>query len=411
MAKYGSTAAERLAAKRNNTKTVSTNPGGDAVQGGRNTVADIVAKAAGKKPATKTNSYTRPSSGSSAANPNLTAANDPRSYSKPTGGATNKPTGSTTRPYDTGVLNRPSSGSTTKPSGSSTPSYTPSYTPTYSGYNNGGLSEAQIRELQSYYGASADGKWGQNSTAAAGGLSAAEAWEKYQGGLQEEGDYETFLKRIGANDYESRLQSAVSAQVQQAVDDYNAQIAKAGVSFEDAARRAYINKMRAQRNMDQELAAGGVYGGMADSQRIATEAEYQNDLTELELQYNDTIDQLQRAITAARQAGNAQVAEQMANYLAQVQDRYAAYLEDKRTESRASGGGYVPTQQESTGGTQSAAGAGLQNYSAVKNNIMMYASRGMNAVSDRIIRQVWGQMSEAQRRDLNSTLRQNGWID
>lgn len=46
------------------------------------------------------------------------------------------------------------------------------------GYNNGALSESQIAQMQAYYGVSADGMWGPNSAAAAGGLSAAAAWQK-----------------------------------------------------------------------------------------------------------------------------------------------------------------------------------------------------------------------------------------
>ena len=49
-----------------------------------------------------------------------------------------------------------------------------------SGYNNGGLSSGQIAEMQAYYGTTADGKWGANSTAAADGMSAQEAWNAYQ---------------------------------------------------------------------------------------------------------------------------------------------------------------------------------------------------------------------------------------
>lgn len=48
------------------------------------------------------------------------------------------------------------------------------------GYNNGSLSPSQIKELQDYYGVEADGKWGKNSSAAANGWSADEAWESYQ---------------------------------------------------------------------------------------------------------------------------------------------------------------------------------------------------------------------------------------
>ena len=286
-----------------------------------------------------------------------------------------------------------------------------------SGYNNGGLSADQIRQMQEYYGTTADGLWGANSKAAAGGMSAAEAWNAYREALAQDelnGDmsWENFLDRMGGTDYEQRLRDAVNAQVQQAVNDYNRQIEQAGTSHEEAARRAYINKMLSQRNMEQELAASGVYGGMADSQRIAAEADYQNDLTDLETQYNDTMAQLRQAITAARLSGDAQIAEQMANYLSQVQSEYRNYLQERMAARQQSGGGtasYNSSGSESENVNNTPPGPGVSNYSAVKNNIMLYASRGMIGVADRLIQQAWGQMSAAQRNDVVATLRQSGW--
>lgn len=290
-----------------------------------------------------------------------------------------------------------------------------------SGYNNGGLTADQVRQMQEYYGTTADGLWGANSTAAAGGMSAAEAWNAYREALAQDelnGDmsWESFLDRMGGTDYEQRLRDAVNAQVQQAVNDYNRQIEEAGTSYEDAARRAYINKMLSRRNMDQELAASGVYGGMADSQRIAAEADYQNDLTDLETQYNDTMAQLQQAITAARLSGDAQIAEQMANYLSQVQSEYRSYMQERMAARQQSGGGTASYRSYGGGGaatqeqgSAAGTGTGLSNYNAVKNNIMLYASRGMTGVANRLIQQAWGQLSAAQQSDLAATMRQNGW--
>jgi len=288
------------------------------------------------------------------------------------------------------------------------------------GYNNGGLTADQVRQMQEYYGTTADGLWGANSTAAAGGMNAAEAWNAYREALAQDelnGDmsWENFLESMGGSDYEQRLRDAVNAQVQQAVNDYNRQIEQAGTSYEDAARRAYINKMLSRRNMDQELAASGVYGGMADSQRIAAEADYQNDLTDLEVQYNDTMAQLQQAITAARLSGDAQIAEQMANYLSQVQSEYRSYLQERMAARQQSSGGTASYQSYGGGaaaqeqGSAAGTGTGLSNYNAVKNNIMLYASRGMTGVANRLIQQAWGQLSAAQQSDLAATMRQNGW--
>lgn len=360
------------------------------------------------------------------------------------------------------------------------------------GYSNGGLSAEQIRELQAYYGTDTDGMWGGNSVAAAGGLSAREAWSAYQTALQErelenlrnslqqtgvgvggglaggqgtqtgEADigndltWEEYLELAGKADYEQKIKDAVAAQVQQAIDSYNKQIEQAASSYEDAARRAYISSMLSRRNMDQELAASGVYGGMADSQRIALEADYQNGLTDLESQYNDTVAQVRQAITSAQLAGDAQSAERMADYLSQLQSQYAQYLaqrEQERATSRLtaqeaaynsqltaqeaaydsqlaaqkatskigaqSGGTYSGSGNGSGNGSGGSGGAsgetgsgqGLtnSNYSAVKNNIMLYASRGMTGVANRIIQQAWGQMNAAQQNELVSALRSRGW--
>ena len=220
------------------------------------------------------------------------------------------------------------------------------YTPSSgTNYNNGSLTASQIKEMQDYYGVTADGMWGKNSTAAAGGLSAADAWIKYQesigqggyddyygsGGTDYSGlmSYSEYLKRVGGDDYQAAVQKAIEAQVQAATDQYNSQIENAGKDYEENARRAYINKMMSQRNMDQELAANGVYGGMADSQRIASETNYENDLTDLTNQYQSTISDLQQAITSAKLAGDAQAAEAMANYLSQIQAQYASYQNER----------------------------------------------------------------------------------
>ena len=222
-----------------------------------------------------------------------------------------------------------------------------SYTPSGSGFYNGGLSDSQIKEMQDYYGVTADGIWGSKSSSAAGGLSAADAWNAYQESLSGQGygdygydsgydysgpmSYADYLRRVGGDDYQAAVQAAIEAQVQAATDQYNSQIESAGKDYEENARRAYISKMMSQRNMDQELAANGVYGGMADSQRIASETNYENNMTDLTNQYQATIGQLQQAITSAKLAGDAQAAEAMANYLSQVQAQYASYLQNERS--------------------------------------------------------------------------------
>ena len=141
--------------------------------------------------------------------------------------------------------------------------------------------------------------------------------------------YEDYFKKVGGDVYESMVEKTIAARVQQAADAYKKQKEQAGVSYEDAARQAYINNMMSQRNLDQQLAVNGIYGGMADSQKIAMETNYQNEVADLERQYIDTLADLEQAITDARLAGDTQAAEQMASYKTAVQNQYANYLLQK----------------------------------------------------------------------------------
>lgn len=155
----------------------------------------------------------------------------------------------------------------------------------------------------------------------------------YDTGGSDAMSYEDYYKKVGGDVYESDLQKAIAARVQQAADTYNRQKEQAKTDYEDASRQAYINNMLSQRNLDQQMAASGVYGGMADSQRIAMDASYQNEVSDLEQQYIETLADLDQAITDARLAGDAQAAEQMASYKSSVQSQYANYLLQKDQEA------------------------------------------------------------------------------
>ena len=229
---------------------------------------------------------------------------------------------------------------------------------------SGGQSTEQIKELQSYYGTTPDGIWGRKSTAAAGGKSAQDAWNDYQsrqswaedtgsgydtpeGTGTDPASFSDFLHRVGGDEYEAAVQSAIAAQVQATTDEYNQQIEDAKKTYEENARRAYISKMMGQRNMDQELAANGVYGGMADSQRIASETNYENNLADMKNQFDSTVSALQQAITSAKLAGDAQSAQAMASYLSQVQSQYVSWLMDN---------GLLDARQGTAGGTGGSSG-------------------------------------------------------
>lgn len=70
-----------------------------------------------------------------------------------------------------------------------------------SGWDNGGLSADQIREMQNFYEVEADGRWGKQSTQAAGGMDAKTAWEEYQRLTGGGGDKVTFQTQDDAIRY------------------------------------------------------------------------------------------------------------------------------------------------------------------------------------------------------------------
>lgn len=117
---------------------------------------------------------------------------------------------------------------------------TKSYTGTTSGgksYNNGNLTNGQIKELQAALGVDADGKYGPGSKEAAGGLSAAEAYAKYVGGTTDGGSAPT--SNITA-DIESK---ATTFESNDALADWAYGLADAGTITEDEADKLIASNL------------------------------------------------------------------------------------------------------------------------------------------------------------------------
>lgn len=82
---------------------------------------------------------------------------------------------------DTKTDNKSDNKSDTK---NDTKTETPPQKPSTPSYDNGSLTTAQVKELQRWYGVTADGQWGAGSKKAAGGRTADEAWAYYQNNKQ-----------------------------------------------------------------------------------------------------------------------------------------------------------------------------------------------------------------------------------
>lgn len=103
------------------------------------------------------------------------------------------------------------------------------------GYSdNGNLTATQVKELQKYLGVTADGKWGNNSSAAAGNLSADDAWKAYQNGTLLQGG------KVNLANLQKALNISADGkwgpQTESALKDYNTVVKamkKAGLSTAD----------------------------------------------------------------------------------------------------------------------------------------------------------------------------------
>lgn len=290
------------------------------------------------------------------------------------------------------------------------------------GTSGTGASSAVQEEVKRRVAAASQGG---SSTGGGGNGSAAGTYEPSAGGIYSGGiysgsgyygggggsepmSYDEYYKTMGGDAFESDVRTAVSARVKQSEDEYNRQKEQAKTNYDDAARQAYVNSMMSQRNLDQQMAAGGVYGGMADSQRIALDASYQNEVSDLERQYIETLADLDQAIEAARLAGETEIAEQMAARKSTVEGQYAAYLlqkdqeadqvaqwQRKQAASGGSGGSYSYGGGYNNGSLTPAQVAAMQKALGVTAD-GMWGSQSSAAADGMMAEEAWNAYQQAQ---------------
>ena len=273
------------------------------------------------------------------------------------------------------------------------------------GYNNSGLTTDQIVEMQNYYGTKADGLWGQNSTAAAGGLSAQQAWQQYQQqkpvtqetlmpGMM---GFEDFYNSMGGADFEKMLRENINASVQQAVNAFEAQKQETEQEAQEMARQAYIAKMLGEKNMAQSLAASGYAGGMAESAMLESETNYQNNLAEIQRQRQRALDEIQRAIDNARLTGDMEMANQMADYMAQVQSYYSDYYNQMLSQQIQQAPLVDDTPVYTPTGTEQ-----MPSFSNIERTIAGLVQTGQTNAAQNVLNKYWNQMTETQQNQLRA---------
>lgn len=144
------------------------------------------------------------------------------------------------------------------------------------------------------------------------------------------GSLSDYMADSGYSDYADQVRAMVQASVDQAVNGYKGQIDTTNEQSDAMARQAWVNKKLAEKNLNQQLAANGYAGGMADSQKIDLESSYQGQLTEIEKQRLQTIKELESAITNAQLAGDMQAAQELAGMLQQIQSQWSSYVQTQQ---------------------------------------------------------------------------------
>ena len=142
--------------------------------------------------------------------------------------------------------------------------------------------------------------------------------------------FQEYLGDTGYDDYADQMKSAIQASVDQAVKGYQGQIDTTNEQSDDLARQAWVAKRLAEKNLGQQLSASGYAGGMADSQKISLESDYQGQLTEIEKQRLQTVKDLEAAITNAQLTGDMQAAQELAAMLQQIQSQWNSYVQSQK---------------------------------------------------------------------------------
>ncbi len=200
--------------------------------------------------------------------------------------------------------------------------------------------------------------------------------------------FDEFRANMGTDEIMQQVQDYISSRVNRARQEYEAQIDTTNEDAEEAARQAYVANRQGQMRMGQQLAAQGVYGGAADSQRLQMEADYQNDLQALERQRLNAVNELRRAIEVAQMTGDEQAAAAFADYLNTLQAQYASYRQNvanynRQLAQQAAAEGLSPYMTEGSTGA-----AGYEPYTGSADQIRRM-QEALNVTADG----VWGPIS------------------
>lgn len=166
-------------------------------------------------------------------------------------------------------------------------------------------------------------KNGQTYTIGVQGNGASEELEALRRELQQlYGEQGSYAQALAAQ------QEANRANVQKAVGSLQDQKRDTETSYANMFRQLYLNKMKSQKNIGQQLAAQGKTGGAAESTLLGLDTSYSDALRQGEQGRIGALGDLDRAITDAELTGDIANAELAAANAKERTDSYADVLRD-----------------------------------------------------------------------------------
>lgn len=157
----------------------------------------------------------------------------------------------------------------------------------------------------------------------------------YRTGNQAYDDYANALSQgyvdtqVSLGQSKSAAEDALEAQIDRAVARMEAQRPKIQQQYEDSQRQAYIQSMKAKKNLPQQMAAMGMTGGAAESSMLDLENQYGNARNGYQQSYNNALEDLDAQINDVYASGvenQAALEQQYRQLLAEYQNNYANNL-------------------------------------------------------------------------------------
>lgn len=110
---------------------------------------------------------------------------------------------------------------------------------------------------------------------------------------------------------DKKITDANKAAVQQSIGRLQNQIPGLNQGYDEAARQAYIMNMQSRKMLPQRLALQGATGGATETANLGLETSYQNNLSNINMQRQASLDDINNAITDIRNSGDFATAEQI----------------------------------------------------------------------------------------------------